>query len=166
MRLLKGRAVLDSSGSLGEIVGAVARVTYHFSQGSDGMNNSGKDVEMTTGLRRHPGLRVQAPFAYSFARIGLQRWSAAKRAGLGVVLDVSLSGARVMSQASMSPGDQLAISLRLPDQTAMVSVDATVRWGDLYTFGLEFAAVSQHAEARLRKFLSRTPLYRHRSILK
>ena len=113
---------------------------------------------MTTDLRRHPRLRVQAPFACSFARIGLQRWSAAERTGLGVVLDVSLQGARVMSPVSMNPGDQLAVSLRLPDQPAMMNVDATVRWGNQHTFGLEFAAVSQPAETRLRKFLSRAPL--------
>ena len=113
---------------------------------------------MTTELRRHPRLRVAAPFACSFARIGLQRWLAAERAGLGVVLDVSLKGARVMSPASMNPGDQLAISLRLPDQTATMNVDATVRWGNCHTFGLEFTAVSQLAESRLRKFLSRAPL--------
>jgi hypothetical protein len=89
------------------------------------------------------------------ARIGLQRWLAAERAGLGVVLDVPLNGARVMSLASMNPGDQLAISLRLPDQTTTMNVDATVRWGNRHTVGLEFTAVSQLAETRLRKFLSR-----------
>lgn len=122
------------------------------------MENSGREVGMTTELRRHPRFRVPAPFACSFARIGLQRWLAAERAGLGVVLDVSLNGARVMSPASMNPGDQLAISLRLPDQTATTNVDATVRWGNRHTFGLEFTAVSQLAESRLRKFLSRAPL--------
>ena len=122
------------------------------------MENPAKEVEMTTELRRHPRLRVPAPFACSFARIGLQRWLAAERAGLGVVLDVSLNGARVMSPASMNPGDQLAISLRLPDQTATMNVDATVRWGNCHTFGLEFTAVSPLAETRLRKFLSRIPL--------
>ncbi len=81
---------------------------------------------MATELRRYPRIRVQAPFACSFARLGLQRWAAAERSGLGVVLDVSLKGAKVMNQASMNPGDQLAISLRLPDQTATMNVDATV----------------------------------------
>lgn len=136
----------------------MARETYPVSQSSDGMENLEREVKMTTELRRHPRLRVAAPFACSFARIGLQRWLAAERAGLGVVLDVSLKGARVMSPASMNAGDQLAISLRLPDQTATVNVDATVRWGNRHTFGLEFTAVSQLAESRLRKFLSRAPL--------
>jgi hypothetical protein len=77
---------------------------------------------------------------------------------MGVVLDVSLNGARVMSPASMNPGDQLAISLRLPDQTMTMNADATVRWGNRHTVGLEFTAVSQLAETRLRKFLSRASL--------
>lgn len=47
---------------------------------------------MATELRRYPRIRVQAPFACSFARLGLQRWAAAERSGLGVVLDVSLKG--------------------------------------------------------------------------
>ena len=98
------------------------------------MENSGRADGMTTELRRHLRVRVLAPFACSCARIGLQWWLAAERAGLGVVLDVSLNGAKVMRPASMNPGDQLAISLRLPDQTAAVNVDATVRWGNRHTF--------------------------------
>ena len=112
---------------------------------------------MTTELRRHLHVRVLAPFACSFGRIGLQRWLTAERAGLGVVLDVSLNGAKVMSPASMNPGDQLAISLCLPGQTATMNVDATVRWGYRHTFGLEFTAVSQLTETQMRKFLSRAP---------
>lgn len=106
-----------------------------------------------------------APFACSFARIGLQRWLAAERTGLGVVLDVSLNGARVMSSASMNLGDQLSISLRLPDQTATMNVDATVRWGNRHTFGLEFTAVFQLAETRLWNFSPVRHRHRHRPIL-
>lgn len=142
----------------GKLFCAAAGVTYPFSQNSDGMENFGREVEMTTELRRYPRFRVPAPFACSFARVGLQRWLAAERGGLGVVLDVSLAGARVMSPASMNPGDQLAVSLRLPDQTVTMTVDATVRWGNRHTFGIEFTAVSQLAETRLRKFLSRAQL--------
>ena len=79
------------------------------------MKDSGREDEMTTELRRHLHVRNLVPFSCSFARIGLQRWLAAERAWLGVVPGVSLDGAKVMSPASMNPGDQLAISLRLPD---------------------------------------------------
>lgn len=109
-------------------------------------------------LRRFPRLRVAAPFACAFSRLGLQRWLSPERSGLGVVLDVSLSGVKVMSPAAIRPGDHLAMSLRLPDHVAAMNVEAIVRWGKDYTFGLEFMAVSQTAESRLKKFLSRSPV--------
>jgi hypothetical protein len=74
---------------------------------------------------------------------------------VGVVLDVSLDGEKVMSPAYMNPGDHFAISLRLPDQTVTMNVDATVRCGNRLTFRLECTAVSQLADTRTRSFLSR-----------
>jgi PilZ domain len=105
-------------------------------------------------LRHHSRVRICAPFVCAFSRIGLTRWLANDRAGLGVVLDVSLRGARVMSAVTMTPGDQLAISLRLPNQFAAMNADATVRWGKDQTFGLEFLTLSRTAEIRLRKYLA------------
>lgn len=105
-------------------------------------------------LRQYRRLRIPAPFVCAFSRIGLTRWLANDRAGLGVVLDVSLRGARVMSAVTMTPGDQLAISLRLPNQFAAMNADATVRWGKDQTFGLEFLTLSRTAEIRLRKYLA------------
>lgn len=74
---------------------------------------------------------------------------------LGVVLDVSLDGEKVMRPAYMDPGDQFAISLCLPDQTMTMNVDAALRWGNRHTFRLECTAVSQLADTRTRNFLSR-----------
>lgn len=71
------------------------------------------------------------------------------------MLDVSLRGAKVMSMTAMSPGDHLTVSLRIPDQVMAMQVDATVRWGNDQLFGLEFVSLSQSAEFRLKKFLSR-----------
>ncbi len=107
-------------------------------------------------LRQYPRCRILAPFACAFSRIGVTRWLADERAGLGVVLDVSLRGARVMSAVTMTPGDQLAISLRLPNQVSTMNADATVRWGKDQTFGLEFLTLSRTAEIRLRKYLALT----------
>jgi len=106
------------------------------------MEDSRREDGMTTELRRHLRVRVLAPFACSCARIGLQQWLVAERAGFGVELDVSLNGAKVINPASMNMGDQLAISLRLPDQIATINVDATVRWGNRHTLGLEFTTLS------------------------
>ncbi|HEY6973478.1 MAG TPA: PilZ domain-containing protein [Nitrospiraceae bacterium] len=111
---------------------------------------------MRSELRQQPRLRIPAPFVCVFSRIGLTRWLSADRDGLGVVLDVSLKGARVMSAVTMTPGDQLAVSLRLPNQISTMNTDATVRWGSNQTFGLEFATLSRTAEMRLRKYLTQT----------
>ena len=78
------------------------------------------------------------------------------RNGLGVVLDVSLGGAKIMSIAAMNPGDHLAVSLRIPDQVSALQLDARVKWVNDQLFGLEFLSVPLSAESRLKKFLSRT----------
>lgn len=107
-------------------------------------------------LRRHPRHRVPAPFACAFSLLGLKRWTAAERNGLGVVLDVSLKGAKVMSTAAMNPGDHLAVSLRVPDQMTAMQLDATVRWINDQLIGLEFLSMPLSVETRLKKFLARS----------
>ncbi len=105
-------------------------------------------------LRRHPRVKVSAPFPCSFARVGLKKWLAAERDGLGIVYDLSPKGARVMTQAAIHPGDRIAISLHLPNQASPMFVDlAIVRWGKDQTFGVEFDQCSHVADMRLRKYL-------------
>jgi len=107
-------------------------------------------------LRRYPRHRVAAPFPCAFSLLGLKRWTAVHRNGLGVVLDVSLKGAKVMSTAAMNPGDHLAVSLRVPDQVTAMQLDATVRWINDQLFGVEFVSMPLSVEARLKKFLARS----------
>jgi PilZ domain len=107
-------------------------------------------------LRRHPRHRVSAPFPCAFSLLGLKRWTAADRNGLGVVLDVSLRGAKIMSTAAMNPGDHLAVSLRMPDQMAAMQLDATVRWISDQLIGVEFLSMPLSVETRLKKFLARS----------
>ncbi|MGQ0665500.1 MAG: PilZ domain-containing protein [Nitrospiraceae bacterium] len=107
-------------------------------------------------LRKHPRLRVSAPFPCSFARVGLNKWLAIERGGLGVVYDVSSRGARMMTEAIIIPGEQIALSLRLPRQASAMFVEvATIRWGRDQTYGVEFQDLSPVAHMRLRKFLNR-----------
>ena len=107
-------------------------------------------------LRRYPRHRVSPPFPCAFSLLGLKRWTAVERNGLGVVLDVSLKGAKIMSTAVMKPGDHLAVSFRIPDQVAAMQLDATVRWISDQLFGLEFIAMPFSVETRLKKFLARS----------
>src|SRR3954466_15858172 len=97
--------------------------------------------EAGVDLRRYPRYRVAAPFPCAFSLLGLKRWTAVERNGLGVVLDVSLKGAKVMSTAVMTPGDHLAVSFRMPDQGTAMQLDATVRWMNDQLFGLEFVVM-------------------------
>jgi hypothetical protein len=106
--------------------------------------------------RRYPRHRVSAPFPCAFSLLGLKRWTAADRNGLGVVLDVSLRGAKVMSTAAMTPGDLLAVSFRMPDQVTAMQLDATVRWINDQLIGLEFSSMPLSVETRLKKFLARS----------
>ena len=115
-----------------------------------------RQVQAGVELRRHPRHRVSAPFPCAFSLLGLKRWTAADRNGLGVVLDVSLRGAKVMSTAAMTPGDQLAVSLRMPDQMTAMQLDATVRWINDQLIGLEFLSIPLSVETRLKKFLARS----------
>ena len=107
-------------------------------------------------LRRYPRHRVPAPFPCAFALLGLKRWTAIDRNGLGVVLDVSLKGAKVMSTAAMSPGDHLAVSFRMPDPVTAMQLDATVKWTSDQLIGLEFVSMPLSVETRLKKFLARS----------
>lgn len=111
--------------------------------------------EASVELRRHPRHRVSAPFPCAFSLLGMKRWTALERNGLGVVVDVSLKGAKVMSTAAMSPGDHLAVSLRMPDQMTAMQLDAIVRWIKDQLIGLEFVSMPISAETRLKKFLAR-----------
>ncbi len=118
-----------------------------------------ESVPKIDDLRRDPRLRVSVPFPCGFARVGMSRWVAQEKTGYGIVYDLSVNGARVMSPLAMSIGDTLAVSLRLPRQPFAMSVDATVRWHHEQTFGLEFVSLSHTAGLRLKKFLAQSGVY-------
>jgi c-di-GMP-binding flagellar brake protein YcgR len=105
-------------------------------------------------LRKYPRVRVSAPFPCSLARVGLLRRGAVEQ-GLGIVYDVSAKGARVMTEAVITPGDRIAMSLRLPNQAASMFVEtATVRWGKEQTYGVEFERLSPNDNKHLQTFMN------------
>ena len=60
-----------------------------------------------------------------------------------------------MTEAVITPGDQIAMQLRLPDQAAsMVIETATVRWGKEQTYGVEFEALSPSDNKHILAFLT------------
>jgi hypothetical protein len=74
---------------------------------------------------------------------------------VGLVYDLSVRGARVSTEAPFKPGDQVALSLRLPKQirSAEIAV-ATVRWTKDQFYGLAFRRLSLDAYDRLKRFVS------------
>jgi hypothetical protein len=74
---------------------------------------------------------------------------------LGVVYDLSIRGARVSTEAEIRPGDELALSLRLPKQIKPADIAvATVRWAKGQFFGLAFTKLSPTAQNRLKKYVA------------
>ena len=119
------------------------------------MNGTTGQEQFSVDLRQHPRLRVPAPFACSLSRLGLTKWLGRRADGIGVVFDVSMKGAKVMSEAGIQRGDRLSMSLSLPNQASPMAVEeATVRWEKDQVYGLEFVDLSPVAEMRLRKFIT------------
>jgi PilZ domain len=106
-------------------------------------------------FREHARLRIPIPFACSISRKGVSRWFAKDRIGLGVVYDVSMKGARVSSEAPIKPGDQVMVTLQLPQQIKPLVVErATVRWVKNQTFGLEFMHLTFTGMLQLKRFIA------------
>jgi c-di-GMP-binding flagellar brake protein YcgR len=107
-----------------------------------------------TQMRKYPRVRVSAPFPCSLARVVARRKGPAEQE-LGVIYDVSTKGARVMTEAVITPGDRISMHLRLPDQPkSMVIETATVRWGKEQTYGVEFEGLSAGVNKHLQRFIS------------
>ena len=117
--------------------------------------SAGSEKDRFINLREHVRLRIQVPFACSISRKGVSRWFAKDRIGLGVVYDVSMKGARVLSEAPIKPGDQVKVTLQLPKQLEPLAVErATVRWAKDQTFGLEFMHLTFTGALHLKRFIA------------
>lgn len=111
-------------------------------------------VHGTPQLRKYPRVRVSAPFPCALARVGLIKKGVVEQ-GLGIIYDLSTKGVRVMTEAVITPGDRIAMQLRLPDQAAsMVIETATVRWGKEHTYGVEFEGLSPSDNKHIMAFMT------------
>lgn len=112
---------------------------------------SGRNIPQ---LRKHPRVRVSAPFPCSLTRVGVLRKGAVEQ-NLGIVYDLSAKGVRVMTEAVITPGDRIAMSLRLPTLAASMFIEAaTVRWGKEQTYGVEFEGLSPKENKHLQTFMN------------
>jgi PilZ domain-containing protein len=83
-----------------------------------------------------------------------------KRAGGGLVVDVSLEGSRIRSAVPMHKGDYVRIRIDLIGDTLTGDL-AVVRWSRKEEFGVELIRLASDQQARLRGFLqlfSTTPV--------
>ena len=119
------------------------------------MNNAGSEKDKFIDFREHDRLRIPIPFACSISRKGISRWLARDRIGLGMVQDLSMKGARVSSEAPIKTGDQVKVTLQLPQQLGPLAVErATVRWAKDQTFGLEFMHLTFTGALQLKRFIA------------
>jgi PilZ domain len=108
-------------------------------------------------LRQHARTRIPTPFPCSFMPLNIPPWWKESSDGLGVAYDISLHGIKVMSEILPPPGEQLALTVRLPHQQSPLNLNvATVRWRASDTFGLEFSTLPEFAAERLREFIVHT----------
>jgi len=106
-------------------------------------------------FRRHPRLRIAAPFVCALSRLPRKGWLRRPTIDLGLVYDLSVQGVRLCTQAAIKPGEEVALSLRLPKQIASAEIAvATVQWSKDSFYGLAFRKLSHGSQSRLRKYLA------------
>lgn len=68
---------------------------------------------------------------------------------------MSVKWARVMTEAVITPGDRIAMRLRLPNQAASMFIEAaTVRCGKECTYDVEFEGLSLNDNKHLQSFMT------------
>lgn len=106
-------------------------------------------------FRRHPRVRIPAPFVCALSHSPSKRWLSRPRRNYGVVYDLSIRGARVSTDAAIKPGDVVTLSLHLPKQIKVAEVAmATVRWAKDQFVGLAFTRLSVASHERLKRYVS------------
>jgi hypothetical protein len=106
-------------------------------------------------FRRHPRVRIAAPFVCALAPLQPKRWLRPPKIDLGVVYDLSLRGVRLSTEAAIKPGEEVTLSLRLPKQIASAEIAvATVQWRKDSFYGLAFRKLTSGTRSRLQKYLA------------
>ncbi len=119
------------------------------------VEQDGHRSQSVNRFRRHPRVRIEAPFACALSSLRPRRWLRRPTIDLGVVYDLSVRGARVSTEASIQPGDEVMLTLRLPKQIRSADIAvATVRWTKDQFAGLAFKRLSHDAHDRLKKFVA------------
>lgn len=71
------------------------------------------------------------------------------------MVNLSLKGCKVNSEAGVKVGDAVSLIILLPGEEPPTAVDlALVRWTEGACFGLEFVSIGPAEANRLRRFLA------------
>jgi hypothetical protein len=113
-----------------------------------------KPKDNVVELRRHPRFRMSLPVVLSFSRSEVSVSFRGDHQGAGTVVDLSTKGCKVLSAAHVQPGDRLLLILRVPRQATPLTINqASVRWVEDGSFGLEWAALPPDAERKLKRLI-------------
>jgi hypothetical protein len=106
-------------------------------------------------LRQHRRCLVPSACLLSFAPFTPTISFGGDAEGEGVVLNLSLKGCKVHSDAEVNAGDAMSLIVLVPGEPCPTTIDlALVRWVGFPYFGLEFVSVGMTEANRLRQFLS------------
>ncbi len=118
------------------------------------MNRSNQRPDKRIELRRHPRRDVPPTCVLSFSRFALSITFNGDTEGEGSIVNLSLKGCKVESDAAVKVGDAMSLILLLPGGEAPATIDlALVRWTHGPCFGLEFISIGTTEVNRLRGFL-------------
>ena len=119
------------------------------------MDHANQDIDKRIELRQHQRRAVPPTCLLSFARFALSITFSGDSEGEGSVINLSIKGCKVESDAGVKVGDAMSLILLLPGGNAPTPVDlALVRWAHGQCFGLEFVSLGNTAMDRLRTFLA------------
>lgn len=108
----------------------------------------GQSVEDLKAADRRATPRFRVQFRTTFAGV-------TKAEGTGVVLDLSLGGARVESGHAPRPGAGLELRIYVPGEDWPLMVDsATVQWAKGEVFGLAFNHIKDVERTRLKDVIT------------
>ncbi|MGZ8383067.1 MAG: PilZ domain-containing protein [Nitrospira sp.] len=119
------------------------------------MDYSNQETDKRIELRQHQRRVVPPTCLLSFARFALSITFSGDSEGEGSVINLSIKGCKVESDAGVKVGDAMSLILLLSGGEAPTRVDlALVRWANGQCFGLEFVSLGTAEMNRLRTFLA------------
>lgn len=119
------------------------------------MDQSHPTADKRIELRQHQRRGVPPTCLLSFARFTLSITFSGDTEGEGSVINLSMKGCKVESDAGVRVGDAMSLIILLPAEESPMTIElALVRWAKGQCFGLEFVSLGTAEMNRLRNFLA------------